>query len=286
MMLDLPAIKRSVYPAPLPTQRCAMSTWLSYWWNIFQLTIDRIKDHWRAILFAYACLPVADIFHYYTSGRAKASQAFEAMTLTQIIPFTLGGVFLTIIYMVLIEPWRFHQTISAQIKHYENEASSKLRFVSGDTPPYRVCESQTKDGTIWRFRVQVQNAWHEQLTDCAVILEGITPLAGDKFIARRLKLATDNPPDTLNVPYKQSFSLAPHGGKELIDVCQVDMRPGANKIRLFIATEGHRDLHNNEFYIPKDNYIFTVKAEANRGQACGVSFALETDKAEPKFFPL
>lgn len=214
---------------------------------------------------------------------------------------TVAGQFIGLpilfLFYRIAAPFRVHRKSRKEIAkcQYEKEeqaiqlkelTSSKLSLVSEDRPPYKSLDGKTPDGSIWRFRVHVQNKSAYQLTDCAVILENISVWSGEKFIPRRLKLATDNPPDTLNIPHKQSFSLAPIDGKELIDLCQVDTRPGANRIRIFIATEGHRDLHNNEFYIPKGNYIFTLRAEANKGPSCGASFALEVDKAEPKLTPL
>jgi hypothetical protein len=180
------------------------------------------------------------------------------------------------------------QTKKDRLKCFEERTSPKLRFLLEDCPPYKNLEDSTPDGKIWRFRVHVQNTWHEQLTDCAVILEGISPIVGvvgEKFIPRRLKLASDNPPNVLNEPHRQSFPLAPIDGKELIDICQVDMRPGANRTRIFIATEGHRDL-SQELYIPNGNYTFALKAEAHIGKSWGESFVLETNHTEPKFFRL
>lgn len=269
-----------------------MGAWLLYWWDIFLLTKDRIKDHWRTILFAYLCLPIADIFHYYNFGRTRASHEFDDMTITQIIPFTLGGIFLTIFYMFFIGPYRLHQqkietikNLSDDVKQYEDRTTPKVEFIfEEDKPPYKILDAGTPDKGIWKCRVSVQSKWHELLTDCAVILEAVSP-SSERFIARKLKLASDNPADVLNTPCKQSFSLTP-GGKELIDVVQVDMRPEANQVRLYIATEGHRDLQT-DVHLPRGNYVFTLKAEAHVGNAAYESFVLETNHPpEPKFFRL
>lgn len=212
--------------------------------------------------------------------------------MTQVFPLTALGILSTIVFMFVFAPYLLHkkteskrQDLADQLKRFEERASPKVRFLLEDRPPYKNLEASTPDGKIWRFRVHVRNTWHEQLTDCAVVLEGISPIVGTKFIPRRLKLASDNPPDVLNEPHRQSFSLAPIDGKELIDVCEVDMRPGANRTRIFIATEGHRDL-NKELHIPNGNYIFTLKAEAHIGKSWGESFVLETNHTEPKFFRL
>jgi hypothetical protein len=265
---------------------------LSYWYQILTVTKEQFKEYWMQIVSVYVVLLIADLFIYYVYGRAKASEWTWSSAMTQAFPFTILVVGTTVIFVLLIAPYLLNKKtqekvneLNEELGRYEDQESPKLRFFVADYPPYKILDGEGQGGKIWRFRVQVQNIGRDRLNNCAVILEGISPRTGqfaEKFLPRRLKLAADNPPDVLNTPHRQTFSLAPHAGKELIDVCQVDMRPDPNRTRIFIATEGYSDPYK-EAYIRNGKYVLSLLAEADVGRPWGENFILDVEQPEPKF---
>ena len=91
-----------------------------------------------------------------------------------------------------------------------------------------------------------------------------------------MKLRADNPPDTINVPHAQEFSLNV-GETEFIDVASMNEWGGNNRISLGLARSG---ISGMQFFydVPRGDYEIEVTATAEEGTPYAQRFSLYIDE--------
>jgi len=194
---------------------------------------------------------------------------------------TLLGVGVAFFRNLILAPARLAKDAQSQItalteKLYgcEDRAAPKLEFVFKEHEwPYESLEKSNPSVKAWLPRVGVHSKWREQVPDCAVKLESVSPL-GERFIIRTLKAWTDNPSDLLNIPHKQSFTLNADD-TEYIDVVRVRQYSERVEIEVCYALEGNRDISAVTGLVGGNAYHLTLKALAGIGGPSYRTFVLE-----------
>jgi len=256
---------------------------MSYWGTVFRRALDDTLDYFgeglHKLTFTLLCSIAGLVILFMWKGMDAAlgqmASAYSVLIATLLVTLLL------FFRNLILAPARLAKDVQSQITTlseklhiYEDRAAPKLEFVFEEHGwPYECLEKSNPSLKMWLFRIGVRNKWYEQVRDCVVKLETVSP-HGERFIIRNLKSWTDNPSDVLNIPHKQSFTLNADD-TEYIDVIRVRQYSEKVEIEVCYALEGHRDISAATGLVGGSTYALTLKAIASIGGPSYRTFTLE-----------
>lgn len=141
----------------------------------------------------------------------------------------------------------------------------RLEILTGTGDPYElISEPLNEPGVVYRrlLRIGIRNSGNETMEGCRVELVDM-PGWRNAFLPIRLKLRHDNPSDVLNIAHIQEFTISPNQ-VEFVDVASLNEADERSEIRLYYATQGHRNADYANL-VPRGGYTLIIRAYGRVG---------------------
>ena len=203
-----------------------------FWNEVFSLTWEYFAEYRKAIIISTVVLVIGDLLAYYFYDRATASEWSWSNAMTQVFPFTLLAVGMSVVFFLAVAPFLLNKKTSERLRISEDE---KYALREKLTPVISVLYENDKKAPYYhtdereRFkllRIGIKNEGYTYLEGVRVKLMGVKqlkdgttkPLFNGQLPAT-LHLKGDNPPDGSMKEFLNEFSINARS-TEYIDVVQ------------------------------------------------------------------